>query len=88
MAAPDLKACIEYDGELYHSDAGKDVQRRNALAALGWHVFPLGKDVLYDPVATERFAYQVAKGLGIRIRKPACWEERFVELRHDLDLPV
>ena len=88
LANPDLGVCIEYDGGEYHRDASKDKRRRNALAALGWEVFPIDKEVLYDPIATERFANQVARYLGLRIRKPSSWDEKFIELRRALDLPV
>ena len=88
LVAPEFKVCIEYDGEEFHQDASKDKARRNVLAALGWQVFPLDKGVLYNPAATERFANQVAKYMGVRIRKPKCWDQKFIDLRHDLDLPV
>lgn len=88
LVNPRLKVGLEYDGALYHLDASKDKRRRNALASLGWTVFPIDKAVLYDPVATEKAARQIARFLGIRIQKPRCWESRFVELRRDLGLPV
>ena len=83
-----LKKAIEYDGKDSHKDPGKDMRRRNALAALGWQVHPIDRSVLYNPDETVRFAYQIAKILGMRIRRPAGWESKFIELRKDLGLPV
>lgn len=88
LANPVLKEAIEYDGKDSHKDPGKDKRRRNALAALGWRVYPIDRSVLYNPDETVRFAHQMAKIVGIRIRRPADWESRFIELRKDLGLPV
>lgn len=88
LVNPQLRVGLEYDGELYHLDASKDKRRRNALAALGWTVFPIDKAVLYNPEATEKAALQIARFLGIRVQKPRCWGSKFIELRQDLGLPV
>ena len=82
------KVGLEYDGEQYHNDTGNDHRRRNALRAMGWEVFPVDKSILFNPEATEKLGYQVAKRMGIRLQKPRCWEEKYAELRRDLDLPV
>ena len=88
LVNPQLKVGMEYDGKEFHQNAGKDVKRRNELKALGWEVFPLDSSVLYSPDETIRLARQIAKYLGIRQRFPRSWEAKFVQLRHDLDLPV
>ena len=79
---------LEYDGDDSHQDPSKDKRRRNELNALGWNIFPIDKNVLYDPAATERLAYQLAKAMGVRLRKPRSWETKYVKLRMDLGLPV
>lgn len=88
LASPEHRTALEYDGQDYHEDASHDKRRRNALKALGWEVFPVDKSILYNPDATERLAYQVARHMGRRIRKPRCWESKFVKLRTELELPV
>lgn len=88
LADPDTQKGLEFDGREKHLDASKDKQRRIELKALGWDIFPLDAKVLYNPTATIRFAEQVARHMGIRLRYPKSWESKFVELRHDLDLPV
>lgn len=88
LANPVLKHGLEYDGKDSHPDPSKDKQRRNALKSLGWDITAIDWNVLRDPVETERTAYQIAKTLGIRIRKPKNWEDRYVRLRKDLELPV
>ena len=87
LASTKYRVAIEYDGS-DHNDASKDKRRRNALAALGWTVFPLEKDVLNSPARTEQFALQVAKFIGRRIQRRPSWDEAFVSLRHELELPV
>ena len=85
---PDLKKGMEYDGEDCHQDASKDKRRRNALEALGWHVFPIDKSVLYDAEATKQAGQQIARYLGVRQRFPKNWQEKFESLRRQLQLPV
>jgi len=87
LASRSLKVAIEFDGGV-HLDSSKDKRRRNALMALGWTVFPLEKDVLYSPAKTEQFALQVAKFMGIRIQRQKSWDEAYVNLRRQLDLPA
>lgn len=87
LASRLLKVAIEFDGG-DHDDPSKDKRRRNALAALGWTVFPLEKDVLYSPALTEQFALQVAKFIGLRIQRQKSWDEAYVNLRRQLDLPA
>ena len=85
---PVLKVGLEYDGEESHLDSGKDKRRRNALEALGWHVFPIDKSVLYNAEATKQAGLQIAKYLGLRIRFPKDWDEKYEHLRRELHLPV
>jgi len=79
---------FEYDGCDSHEDASHDKRRRNALAALGWTVFPIDKAVLHNPELCEKTAYQLARNMGHRIQKPRNWEEKCVKLRRSLQLPV
>ena len=88
IANPDQKVGIEYDGGPYHEDASADKRRRNELKALGWDIFPFDASVLYNPENTVRFAEQVAKHMGRRLRFSATWEQRFIELRESIGLPV
>lgn len=88
MVNLDCGVGVEYDGKDYHLDVSADQRRRNALAALGWQLFVLDRRVLYDAEATERAAYQIARKLGVRIRKPQRWESRYVQLRTELGLPI
>lgn len=88
VAAPRFKTGVEYDGAAYHQMAGNDMRRRNALRALGWEVFPMDKSILFDVDATDKLAQQVARHLGIRVRRPQCWESKHAELRRELKLPA
>ena len=88
LADPKSKTGMEFDGEQYHLDASADKRRRNELKVLGWDVFPLDKHVLYDPDATIRLGEQVAKHMGIRLRRSQNWEGKFEKLREGLGLPV
>ena len=88
LACPEQKVALEYDGREYHEDRGADYRRRNALRALGWQVFPVDKSILYDAEATMKLGLQLDKYMGVRVRKPRRWEQRFIELRKDLGLPV
>ena len=85
---PDLKKGMEYDGEDYHLDSGKDKRRRNALEALGWHVFPIDKSVLYNAEATKQAGLQIARYLGMRVQFPKHWQENFERMRRELELPI
>ena len=87
-AATKLKTSMEYDGEDSHTDPGKDNRRRNALRAMGWEVFVIDKSVLYSPEKTIDAALQVARHMGVRIQFPKNWNEAFLQLRRDLELPV
>lgn len=78
---------LEYDGKRYHLDASKDKQRRNELAVLGWRIYPLDAQIIYDPEATIRAAEQLAVLLNVRIRRPNSWLDAFMRLRTELDLP-
>ena len=78
---------LEYDGRDYHEDAANDKRRRNELSTLGWRVFPIEKDTLYDAEATERTAHQLAHQLGARLQDPTNWETRYAKLRSALELP-
>jgi hypothetical protein len=88
LANPELLIGVEYDGEEYHRNTSADKRRRNELAALGWTIFPIEKEVLQDPVLTEKTALQIAKTMKIRIQKPRNWQEKYVQLRKTLDLPI
>lgn len=88
LASKAFCTAIEYDGKDSHPDSGKDKRRRNMLRALGWTIFPLEQDVLYSPVVTEKFALQVAKCVGYRMQRKKSWDDAYVRLRHELDLPV
>ena len=88
LACPEQKVALEYDGREYHEDRGADYRRRNALRALGWQVFPVDRSILYDAEATMKLGFQLDKHMGVRMRKPQRWEQRFIELRKDLGLPV
>lgn len=88
LANPDLKEGAEYDGEESHQDSSKDKRRRNALEALGWHITPIDKSVLYNAEATKQAGLQIAKHLGLRIQFPKHWEEKFERMRKELCLPV
>lgn len=87
LVNPNLMQGIEYDGAV-HQDAGKDKRRRNALEALGWHVFPIDKSVLYNAEATKQAGMQIARHLGIRLQFPKRWQEKYEHLRRELQLPV
>ena len=88
LVNPDLKKGMEYDGKDCHQDTSKDKRRRNALEALGWHVFPIDKSVLYNAEETKRTGLQIARYLGLRIQFPKHWEEKFESMRRQLELPV
>lgn len=88
LANPDLKEGAEYDGEESHQDSSKDKRRRNALEALGWHVTPIDKSVLYNAEATKKAGLQIARHLGLRIQFPKHWEKKYEHLRKELDLPI
>lgn len=81
------KLGMEYDGGEFHLDASNDKRRRNELAALGWRVFPIDKEVLHDPAATIRAGEQVAKLMRVRMRRSPAWEEKYLRLRKELGLP-
>lgn len=85
---PRLKVGLEYDGAEWHRDASRDKRRRNALAGLGWEVFPIDRAVLYDSERTMESALQIAHHLGMRLRWPSNWHERFDKLRTELGLPT
>lgn len=77
---------FEYDGEESHLDPSKDKRRRNALQGMGWKVFVIDKEVLFNPDATIRAALQVAKHFGIRLRFPKTWSESYMQMRKELGL--
>lgn len=82
------KVALEYDGEEWHQDSSKDKRRRNELAAMGWDVFPIDKQVLHDPEATIRVGEQIARRMKVRLRKSELWEEKYLRLRRELKLPT
>ncbi|MBQ9042995.1 MAG: hypothetical protein IJ111_09320 [Eggerthellaceae bacterium] len=86
LANPHLKIGVEYDGAAYHLDQSADKRRRNDLKALGWDIFPIDKSVLYDARATVNVADQLAKRMGVRLRKQSSWEGKYLRLRSDLGL--
>lgn len=88
MVNIDRHVGLEYDGDESHQNTSHDKRRRNALAALGWNVFPIDKAVLHSPEHCEKAAYQLARQLGVRIQKPRNWEANCERLRRDLKLPV
>ena len=88
MVSSARKVGMEYDGEEYHRDVTSDLRRRNALLAMGWKISPVDKGILLDPEATVKLGHQVAKNMGIRLQKPRNWEQRFEQLRIELQLPV
>ena len=86
IANSEKETAVEYDGKDSHVDASADKRRRNALAAFGWTVFPIDKEIFEDVRATDKAARQIARKLGARIRKPENWEKKHYELRRDLGL--
>ena len=84
----DPRRCIgvEYDGQEGHLDASHDKRRRNELAALGWTIFPIDKNVFLDPDATIRAAEQIAKRMNVRIRRSENWYAKYLRLRKELGL--
>lgn len=81
------KVGMEYDGEESHLDASHDKRRRNDLAALGWTIFPIDKSVLHDYRESISIAEQVAKRMGLRIRRSPRWDGKYRRLRAELRLP-
>ena len=87
LADPDIKFGLEYNGDESHDDPAKDIRRRNELMILDWTIFPIDRNVLYNPGATVRTAKQLAKHMGVRFRPTDNWYEAFAQLRKELDLP-
>ena len=85
---PVSRTGLEYDGAEAHTEPSKDNRRRNALHAMGWEIFVIDKNVLYNPEATKTAALQIAKRLGTRIQFPKRWNQAYQQLRTDLGLPV
>ncbi len=85
---PRLMVGLEYNGEEWHQDAGKDNRRLNALSALGWRVFVIDKSVLFDPERSVQAALQIAKYINMRIQWPKNWREKHRRLRKELGLLV
>lgn len=87
LADPVTKKGLEYDGDDYHQNPSDDIRRRNELKVLGWTVYPIDRNIIFDPRATIRTAKQLAKLMGVRFRPKASWHDAFVQLRKELDLP-
>ena len=82
------KVAMEYDGEEGHLDFSKDKRRRNELAAMGWALFPIDKQVFHDPDAAIRVGEQVAHYMRVRLRRSTSWEGKYLQLRRELNLPA
>lgn len=68
---PTASLCVEYDSDMFHTGSQKiarDARRRNALASLGFMVITATKSQVTSIPGLDQLAYQVAKGLGVRLR--------------------
>ena len=84
----DRRIGFEYDGDDAHQEPWKDKRRRNELGALGWRIFPFGKQVLYSPHAALQFGKQLRKVFGLRDRWPQNWHDKYLQLREGIGLPT
>ena len=84
----DSKIAIEYDGVESHENVWRDIRRRNELGILGWRIFPINKQVLYNPEAAIRFGLQMLKITHKQDRRPASWYDKFELLRNSIGLPT
>ena len=82
------KIGFEYDGADYHTDPVKDIRRRNELSALGWTIYPIGKQTMYNPENMYRFGMSMRKTLKLRQRLPRNWALKYEALRKSIGLPV
>lgn len=87
---PERNYAIEYDGRLYHRGAAnvaRDYVRSNSLALLGISTTLCTARDIFDETRFDHLAHQVARGLGVRLRKrdlgPA-WRVRCSALRASL----
>lgn len=82
---PEARFSIEYDSDFWHTGSlriDRDSRRRNALLSLGFEVMTLTKGQVFEYRAFDRFARQVAKCLGYRLRENvADCDARRLELR-------
>lgn len=83
---PEQGVIVEYDGEQYHHNVSHDRRRINALETIGWKVFCLTKQEMYDAFAFDMLARQIAKSLGRRVRVSAAWVEKVSEVQKQLHL--
>lgn len=68
---PTASLCVEYDSDMFHTGSQKiarDARRRNALASLGFIVITATKNQVTSIPGLDQLAFQVAKGLGVRLR--------------------
>ncbi len=86
IANIEMHVGVEYDGQLFHDNPEKDKRRRNELKALGWDIFPIGKDILWNPERAIQFAHLLAKRMKIRFRPTNTWHNKYLELRRSLGL--
>lgn len=84
LAWPAKRVIVEYDGKDYHQDAHRDKHRSNMLESLGWHVFYITKQELLDTLRFDALAMQIARRLGVRVRKPGGWEHEHAVLRSQI----
>lgn len=83
---PDDHVGYEYYGGDHDAAIVSDRRRLDALEALGWNMVVIDKQRLYNPDAFDIAVRQIATHLGIRIRKPANWEQKNLALRKELGL--
>ena len=76
------------DGADYHTDPVKDIRRRNELSALGWTIYPIGKQTMYNPENMYRFGLSMRKTLKLRQRLPRNWALKYEALRKSIGLTV
>ena len=68
---PEANLCVEYDSDMYHTGSQKiahDARRRNALVSLGFTVITATKKQVMSIPGLDQLAFQVAKGIGMRLR--------------------
>lgn len=69
---PEARVAVEYDSDSYHTGSsriGRDSKRRNALLSLDFEVRTLTRAQVFEYYAFDRFARQLAKRLGHRLRE-------------------
>lgn len=86
---PESKFVLEYDGEACHTGLERishDSVRRSDLAYLGYSVFVMTKQQVYDRYAFEQCAIKIAHGIGARLRhrRSLNWQRDNAALRQKL----